>query len=208
MILETIVVGPMQVNCYILACAESKSAVIIDPGDQAEKIQAVLDRHHLKPAMVINTHGHYDHIGSDDQFGVDIYVHKQDLEMLQDAGKNLSAVFSTAYKVVSKIKTLEDGEIIKLDCLELEVLHLPGHTRGGIGLLMKKPQKDIIFTGDTLFYRGVGRYDLPGGSENSLEQSIKEKLFSLPDDIRVYPGHGAPTTIGREKSDNPFMGRQ
>jgi glyoxylase-like metal-dependent hydrolase (beta-lactamase superfamily II) len=204
MILETVNVGPMQVNCYILACADGGQAIIIDPGDQALKIRAVLDKHKLKPAMVINTHGHYDHIGKDDEFNVLVYVHKNDLAMLLDPGKNLSASFSLAYKVSSEIKTLEDKEIIKLDCLELEVLHLPGHTPGGIGLLMKKPQTDIIFTGDTLFYQGVGRWDLPGGSQQQLEDAIREKLFVLPSQTKVYPGHGAATTIAREKSSSLF----
>ena len=204
MILETVNVGSMQVNCYILACASGGQAIIIDPGDQVTKIRAVLDKHRLKPAMVINTHGHYDHIGSDDEFGVLVYVHKNDLPMLIDARKNLSASFSLAYKVNSEIKTLEDKEIIKLDCLELEVIHLPGHTSGGIGLLMKKPQTDIIFTGDTLFYQGVGRSDLPGGSQQQLEKAIRERLFVLPTNTKVYPGHGSATTIAREKSNNSF----
>jgi len=204
MILETVNVGPMQVNCYILACASGGQAIIIDPGDQVTKIRAVLDKHRLKPAMVINTHGHYDHIGSDDEFGVLVCVHKNDLPMLIDARKNLSASFSLAYKVNSEIKTLEDKEIIKLDCLELEVIHLPGHTSGGIGLLMKKPQTDIIFTGDTLFYQGVGRSDLPGGSQQQLEKAIRERLFVLPTNTKVYPGHGVATTIAREKSSNSF----
>ena len=204
MILETVKVGPMQVNCYILACADGGQAMIIDPGDDVFKIKAILDKYRLKPAMVINTHGHYDHIGSDDEFGVLVYAHKNDLPMLMDARKNLSASFSLAYQVNSEIKTLEDKEIIKLDCLELEVIHLPGHTPGGIGLLMKKPQTDIIFTGDTLFCRGVGRTDLPGGSQQQLEQAIRERLFILPAETKVYSGHGAATTIGREKSNNLF----
>ncbi|MFA6130038.1 MAG: MBL fold metallo-hydrolase [Candidatus Omnitrophota bacterium] len=206
MILETVIVGPMQVNCYILACAEAGEAIIIDPGDQAPKIKTVLDRHKLRPAIVINTHGHYDHIGGDDEFGVCVYAHKQDLAMLENAGKNLSASFALPYKVRSEIKVLEDKEIIKLDCLELEVLHLPGHTPGGIGLLMKKPQADIVFTGDTLFCRGVGRCDLPEGSQYLLNKSIEEKLFVLPGQTKVYPGHGPATTIGREKINNPFIG--
>ena len=206
MILEIIKVGPMQVNCYILACAPGASAIIIDPGDQHLKIVAALAKYSLKPAMVINTHGHYDHIGSDDQFGVMVYVHKNDLPMLVDAGKNLSANFSLAYQVHSEIKVLEDKEIIKLDCLELEVVHLPGHTPGGIGLLMKKPQDDIIFTGDTLFCQGVGRWDLPGGSQRLLDKAIKERLFVLPAKTKVYPGHGAATTIGQEQ-DYSALGR-
>ncbi len=200
MILETVNVGPMQVNCYILACAEEKKAIIIDPGDQARKINAVLEKHKLHPGMVINTHGHYDHIGCDDKFGVPVYAHKQELAMLTDAGLNLSASFSRAYKVRSEIIALEDKQIIKFDCLELEVMHLPGHTPGGIALLMKKPRTDIIFTGDTLFCRGVGRTDIPGGDQAQLEKSIREKLFILPDATRVYPGHGPATTIGDERT--------
>jgi hydroxyacylglutathione hydrolase len=206
MILETVNVGPMQVNCYILSCAQEKSAIIIDPGDQAEKINTVLKKHKLRPAMVINTHGHYDHIGCDDEFGVVVYVHKQDLTMLEDASKNLSASFSFSYQVKSKIRTLEDKEIIKLDCLELEVIHLPGHTPGGIGLLLKRPQADIVFTGDTLFYHSIGRSDLPGSSPEELEKSL-DRLFILPDKTKVYPGHGPATTIGEEKINNPFRDR-
>ncbi len=204
MILETVNVGVMQVNCYVLACAPGAQAIIIDPGDQPSKINLVLKKHKLKPAMVINTHGHYDHIGCDDEFGVTVYAHKLDLPMLQNAGKNLSAAYATSFEVKNEIKTLEDKEIIKLDCLELEVIHLPGHTRGGIGLLMKKPQGNIIFTGDTLFNQGIGRYDLDGGSRIQLEQAIKERLFTLAPQTIVYPGHGPSTTIGAEKDNNLF----
>lgn len=204
MILETINVGPMQVNCYVLACTAGEKAIIIDPGDQYSKINLILKRNKLEPAMVINTHGHYDHIGCDDEFGVTVYAHKLDLPMLQNAGKNLSANYAAVFEVKSEIKTLEDKEIIKLDCLELEVIHLPGHTRGGIGLLMKKPQANIIFTGDTLFNSGIGRYDLEGGSRSQLEQAIKERLFTLPAQTLVYPGHGPSTTIGEEKNNNLF----
>jgi glyoxylase-like metal-dependent hydrolase (beta-lactamase superfamily II) len=200
MILEIVSVGPMQVNCYILACTPGGKAIIIDPGDQAAKIKAALNKHKLKPEMVINTHGHYDHIGSDDEFGVPVYAHKNDLPMLLDAAKNLSAVFASAYRVKSEIKILADKEIIKLDCLELEVIHLPGHTPGGIGLLMRKPKNDIVFTGDTLFCQGVGRTDLPEGSQDQLEYAIQARLFVLPPDTVVYPGHGPATTIGKERS--------
>jgi len=200
MILETVNVGPMQVNCYILACAEGREAVIIDPGDQARKISVVLEKHKLHPGMVINTHGHYDHIGCDDKFGVPVYAHKQELALLADPGLNLSASFSRAYKVKSEIISLEDKQVITLDCLELEVIHLPGHSPGGIALLLKKPRTDIIFTGDTLFCQGVGRTDLPGGDQAQLEKSIREKLFILPDTTRVYPGHGPETTIGDERA--------
>ena len=202
MILETIRVGPMQVNCYVIACAKEKEAIVIDPGADARAIKAVLNKYKLRPAMVINTHGHYDHIGCDDEFGVSVYAHKQDLAMLKDAGLNFSASFSLPHTVKSEIITLEDKQVIKLDCLELEIIHLPGHTPGGIALLMRRPQTGILFTGDTLFCQGVGRTDLPGGSQSQLEKSIRERLFVLPDETKVYPGHGTTTTIGKEKNSN------
>ncbi|MFA7283514.1 MAG: MBL fold metallo-hydrolase [Candidatus Omnitrophota bacterium] len=198
MILETVKVGPMQVNCYVLASRPGGRAIIIDPGDDVSKIRAVLRGHNLTPEMVVNTHGHYDHIGADDEFGVSVYVHRDDLEMLKDPEKNLSSIFSAACKVHSRIEILEEDDLVRLDDIELRVVHLPGHTPGGIGLLMEKPQKGIIFTGDTLFYRGIGRSDLSGGDPEKIEDSLRNKLFVLPSETKVYPGHGPATTIGRE----------
>lgn len=205
MILETIVVGPMQVNCYVLASGENSSAIIIDPGDQARKIKQVLDKYRLKPAFIVNTHGHYDHIGCDDKFGVPVYIHKDDVPLLRDSRLNLSGVFSLGYAVKSEIIKLEEGEIIKSEGIELEVLHIPGHTPGGISLLIKKPARKAVFTGDTLFCQGIGRSDLDGGNESLLIKSIKEKLLILSDDTVVYPGHGPSSTIGEEKKNNPFL---
>lgn len=216
MILETVCVGPMQVNCYILASGEDSSAIIIDPGDEARKIKRVLDKHKLKPALVINTHGHYDHIGADQEFGVPIYIHRHDLELLKDPQLNLSGLFALPYRVKSEIRILEDNQNIELQdlpphqnrwCggLQLKVLHVPGHTAGGIALRMIKPLDKIVFTGDTLFCQGIGRSDLAGGDESLLKKSIKEKLLTLSDDTLVYPGHGPSSTIGEEKNNNPFL---
>ncbi len=205
MILETVCVGPMQVNCYILATEDNSSAIIIDPGDEAHKIRRVLERHKLNPAFIINTHGHYDHIGCDDKFGVPVYVHALDLSMLKDPELNLSSSFLSAYSVKVMIETLEDKKNIELGQLQLEVIHTPGHTPGGICLLMKKPKNKILFTGDTLFYRGIGRTDFRGADEALLIKSIKEKLLKLTDDTVIYPGHGPSSTIGEEKRNNPFL---
>jgi glyoxylase-like metal-dependent hydrolase (beta-lactamase superfamily II) len=194
----------MQVNCYILACAENSDALIIDPGQQERKIKAVLNQYKLKPALIINTHGHYDHICCDDQFAVPVYVHAADQNMLKDPELNLSASFSEPYSVNSEIRILKDKQMIKLDCIELEVIHTPGHSPGGIALLMKNPQDDILFTGDTLFCQGVGRSDLPGGDQGMLESSLKEKLFALPDNVIIYPGHGPASTIGEERKNFLF----
>jgi len=205
MILETIIVGPMQVNCYVLAPSENSSAIIIDPGDQVRKIKQVLDKYKLKPAFIINTHGHYDHIGCDDKFGVPVYIHKEDIPLLKDAQLNLSGVFSMGYTVQSEIRQVEEGKIIELEGIQLKVLHIPGHTPGGISLLLEKPDDKIVFTGDSLFYQGIGRSDLAEGNEPLLIKSIKEKLLTLSNDTIVYPGHGPSSTIGEEKKNNPFL---
>ncbi len=204
MILETVVVGSMEVNCYILSAGKSHKAVIIDPGDDDKKIRRVLEKYGLKPAVVINTHGHFDHIGSDDAFGVPVCVHSLDAVMLRDAKRNYSAFLSSPYKVNSEIKELNDNQKISLEDIELEVRHIPGHTHGGIALVLKSPQDKIVFSGDSLFKGSIGRTDL-GGDEKLLVRSIREKLFSLSDDTAVYPGHGPATTIGAEKNNNPFL---
>jgi glyoxylase-like metal-dependent hydrolase (beta-lactamase superfamily II) len=206
MILESLCLGPFQVNCYILASEDNSKAIIIDPGDEEKKIRRVLDIHKLEPAMIINTHGHIDHIGCNDKFGVPVYIHSMDLAMLKDPKLNLSNLLQPRpYHMQSQVKVIEDKEKIELGLIQLEVMHTPGHTPGGICLLLKKPQNKILFSGDTLFYQGVGRTDFPGADEGQLIKSIKEKLFKLPEDTVIYPGHGMPSTIGEEKKNNPFI---
>lgn len=205
MILETIVVGPVEANCYVLAADKQRKALIIDPGGDEEKILACLERHRLSPGLVVNTHGHYDHIGCDDCFGTDVYIHKDDLAMLTDPKLNFSVFIGDFYKVRSRVRTLEDRQEISLDGLLLEVIHTPGHSAGSVCLLLKKPETGILFSGDTLFRQGVGRTDLPGGNEGALRRSLAEKILSLPDSTVIYPGHGPASTIGREKLGNPFI---
>lgn len=205
MILETVMVGQMQVNCYILALDANSQAIIIDPGDEEQKIKKVLDKYKLRAAMIINTHGHIDHIGCDDKFGVPIYIHKKDSALLKNPNLNLSSLLMSYFSVKSQVYTLEDKEDINFGQIQLEVIHLPGHTPGGIALLMKKPKDNILFTGDSLFYQGIGRTDFPGADERLLIKSIKEKLLNLANDTIVYPGHGPSSTIGEEKKNNPFL---
>lgn len=205
MILEAVCVGTMEVNCYILASGPDSQVIIIDPGDEKEKIERVLKKYNLKPGFIINTHGHIDHIGCDDKFGVPVYIHRQDLALLKNPKLNLSAFFACPFSLKSNVKTLEDKETIGLGPIQLEVIHVPGHTPGGISLLMKKPKDNILFTGDSLFYHGIGRTDFPGSSEELLMESIKTKLLKLRDDTIVYPGHGPYSTIGEEKKNNPFL---
>jgi len=205
MILEKVTVGPMQVNCYILAAGKNDPAIIIDPGAEFRKIKAILDKYALKPAFVVNTHGHYDHIGCDDKFEVPVYIHRDDEVLLKNASLNLSAIFALGYEVKSEIRPLEEGHILESENIRLKVLHIPGHTAGGIALKMLKPDERIVFTGDNLFCQGIGRSDLAGGDEKLLIKSIREKLLSLPDDTMIYPGHGPSSTIGEEKAHNSFF---
>jgi glyoxylase-like metal-dependent hydrolase (beta-lactamase superfamily II) len=205
MILETVIVGSWEVNCYILASERCFSCVIIDPGSQEGKIREMLNKHKLTPGIVINTHGHADHIGCDDRFGVPVYIHSQDAALLKDATLNLSTFLMTPVAIKSEIRTVEDKSTIRLGDIELKVIHLPGHTPGGIALHLKSPQDKIVFTGDSLFCHSIGRTDLLGSSGHLLIRSIIDKLFILPDETLVYPGHGPSSSIGREKRENPFL---
>ncbi|MCK9604005.1 MAG: MBL fold metallo-hydrolase [Candidatus Omnitrophica bacterium] len=205
MILETIRVGVMQVNCYVLALEDNSAGIIIDPGADEQKIRRVLDKHKIKPAFIINTHGHIDHIGCDDKFGIPVYIHSKDAELLRNPELNLSGFLAEPLSVRSQVRTLEDKEEINSGGFKLEVIHVPGHTPGGIALLMKEPETKILFSGDSLFFQSIGRSDFPGADGELLIKSIKEKLLILDDDTVVYPGHGASSTIGREKRRNPFL---
>lgn len=205
MILETVVVGAFEVNCYILASSVGSQAIIIDPGSQESKINKILEKHRLHPSFIINTHGHIDHIGCDDCFNLPVYVHRNDKDLLLDPKLNLSSFLTGPFSVKSKIKVLEDKETIRLEDLELEVLHTPGHTPGGISLLLSKPKDKVLFSGDTLFCQGVGRTDFAGADHDTLIRSIKTKLLVLPEDTLVLPGHGASSSIGDEKTGNPFL---
>jgi glyoxylase-like metal-dependent hydrolase (beta-lactamase superfamily II) len=204
MILETVVVGAIETNCYILAAKDGADALIIDPGSDAQAIKEVLARHRLAEGLVVNTHGHYDHIGADSDFKAPVAVHRADAAMLHDSRKNFSAIFGISFKVKNSVQYLEDGQMISVGGLSLKVLHTPGHTAGGISLLLEKPETNIVFSGDALFAGSVGRTDL-GGSQELLESSIREKLLALPDETVVYPGHGPSTTIGEERRTNPFL---
>ncbi|MDD5155165.1 MAG: MBL fold metallo-hydrolase [Candidatus Omnitrophica bacterium] len=205
MILESVPVGAYHANCYILARQAGSGAIIIDPGDEEDKIRKMLNKHKLKPAFIVNTHGHADHIGCDDKFGVPVYVHEKDLALLSSPQLNMSDFLGSSYRVKSQIKTVKEGSLLESDGIQLEVIHLPGHTPGGMALLMKKPQNKILFTGDSLFRMTIGRADFPGADQDILIRSIKEKLFELPDDTVIYPGHGPTSTIGEEKKNNPFL---
>lgn len=201
MYLKTLIVGMMEANCYIVGEESTKEVFIVDPGGDYKKIKKIIDEDGLKPQAVINTHGHGDHIGADGEFGLPVWIHRQDAEFLQDPSKNLSGAFGFLLKTKQAARLLEDGDILKIGQHSLEVIHTPGHTPGSICL----KGEGVVFTGDTLFCEGIGRTDFVYGSEEDIVRSIKERLLGLDDDYVVYPGHGPTSTIGNEKINNPFI---
>lgn len=192
MIIERIIIGDVFTNCYIVGCEEEKICGIIDPGDNGEKIEEKIKKLNFKPIMIINTHGHFDHIGANHFFNLPVYIHKYDFEFLKNPEKNLSSLFAIPYICKNnRVFILEEGDIIKIGKLNLKVIHTPGHTPGSICLKID----NILFTGDTLFADGIGRTDFPEGDEERLIKSIKEKILILPDETIIYPGHGEITKL-------------
>lgn len=200
-ILETILVGLTQVNCYILADKRTREAVIIDPGADYDRIKERLERIKVLPKYVLDTHGHADHIGANGQFKLPILIHRLDALFLSDPEKNLSTMFGLDVVSPNAERLLEDKDVINIGDLALEVIHTPGHTPGSISIRAK----NLVFTGDTLFCEGVGRTDFPYASEKDLFKSLRERLLVLPDSTRIYPGHGPDSTIGHERERNPFL---
>lgn len=193
-------------NTILLWDDKSKEAVLIDPAKTSVDLYNHIINLELKIKYIVNTHGHADHIGGNEYFKVKfncpIMIHSADQEMLIDSKKNLSAFMGNDIVSPKADVLLKEGDEIKLGDSTLKVIHTPGHTEGGIALYGKK----ILISGDTLFQLSVGRTDFPGGSFADLESSIKEKLFTLPDETIVIPGHGGFTSIDREKLENPFIG--
>lgn len=201
MLIETIIVGPLQVNCYILACSATGKAVVIDPGAEPEKITGRIKKRNLKIECIINTHGHIDHIGANAVLGVPVYIHRLDADFLIKPDLNLSGMLGAPLNFPAASLLLEDKQKLRLGNIELEVIHTPGHTPGGICL----KTAGICFTGDTLFARSIGRTDLPYASQKTLLDSIRNRLMSLDDNVVIYPGHGSSSTIGEERENNPFI---
>ncbi|MEK7822023.1 MAG: MBL fold metallo-hydrolase [Planctomycetota bacterium] len=214
--IETLIVGPLDVGCYILA-NEDNEAVIIDPGGDADEIIKFIKGHKLQPRYLINTHGHGDHIGANKELKalfpeLKICIHEEDKEALTNPFKNLSALggFQSKDYILRSPPadvTLKEGDRITLGKIRLEVLHTPGHTPGGICLLGRSEddKPDVLFSGDSLFQGSIGRTDFPGGNQQDLVKSLREKVLTLKEDTIVYPGHGPSTTIGYEKVNNPYL---
>lgn len=206
MIIKDLTVGPIMANCFILGCDTTKEAVVIDPGDESNRILMALAGLKLKVKYIINTHGHFDHVGANkkikDATGADLLIHSLDVPMLAHLSASASAWGLQSDDSPPPDRTIKDGDEIKFGNIILKVIHTPGHTQGGISLY----SDGFVFVGDTLFAGSIGRTDFPGGDFDTLISSIRKKLFVLGDDVRVFSGHGPETTIGDEKRHNPFVG--
>lgn len=205
MLIETIAVGPLQVNCYLLICDKTHHAVVVDPGDEGARILDAVSASGCQIKAVINTHGHFDHIGANayvvEATGVELMMHGNDLPLLKQAADHAAIYGLSVVPSPEPNRLLVEGDEIKVGESTLKVIHLPGHSPGGICL---HTGNDLV-VGDGLFAGSIGRTDLPGGSQEQLVNGIKQKLMVLPDETVVHPGHGPATTIGREKLHNPFL---
>jgi hydroxyacylglutathione hydrolase len=207
MIFEELVVGPLSVNCFVLGCESTREAVVVDPGGDVDLIEQAVRKHNLKVVAIIDTHGHFDHVGGNREavsvFGAPLFIHQSDSSMLGRVAEVARMYGMYGENSPESDDFLSDGMEIRFgDCL-IKVLHTPGHTQGGCCLYLEG--ESLIITGDTLFADSIGRTDLPGGSHDQLLESIRTRLFTLPDDVIVYPGHGPDTTIGHEKLCNPYF---
>ena len=207
MIIKTCPVGELQTNCYLVADEATREGVIIDPGADAQRILEAVKAENIKVMAMLITHGHFDHVGAardiQDALGpVPIWCHEADVAWVLDAvnqGRDFGVRVERAPEKVDF--HLVEGETVCLGALNFRVLHTPGHSPGGVTLVAGKH----AFTGDTLFAGGIGRSDFDGGSHRQLLDSIRRKLYSLDDDVAIYPGHGPSSSIGEEKRSNPFV---
>ncbi len=188
-----------------MGCEDTKEEEIIDPGDNADEIIRAIERAKLKPAYIINTHAHFDHIGGvktvQDYFKIDFLLHKEDMFLVDNANAQARAFGLDPFPEPDVNKFVSNGDKVSLGNKVIDVIHTPGHSPGCVCYLID----NNVFVGDTLFAGSIGRSDLPGGSHETLINSIKEKLFPLGDSTLVYPGHGPSTTIEEEKKYNPFF---
>ena len=203
---EQVLCGSVGTNCYFLINTQTQETVIIDPADDAPMLSAKLKEKNLKPAAILLTHGHYDHIMAVEElrkeYGIPVIAHEEEKQILENPKGNLSTMIGMPFTVKAD-RFVKDEELLVTAGFSIRVLHTPGHTIGGCCYYLA--DENLLFSGDTLFWESVGRTDFPTGSMSALVRSIKEKLMVLPESTRVYPGHMGSTSIENEKQNNPFL---
>ncbi len=204
MIIKKLSVGPLMANCFIVGCKETGEAAVIDPGGEADRILMALAESKLTVKYILNTHGHFDHVGANARLkqatGAQLLIHRLDAPMLDQVLAAASTFGLAAENSPAPDRTIEEGDTVSFGRLTFDVIHTPGHTPGGVSF----HSDGHVFVGDTLFAGSIGRTDFPGGDYATLIASIQQKLFRLDDAVTVYNGHGPETTIGVEKRTNPF----
>lgn len=208
LILETFPVGPLQCNCIIVADDAAKTAIVVDPGDEIDRISTALDRRGLKVVAIVATHGHIDHVGGfaklKEMTGAKALLHEADVPLYEGLALQAQWLGITPPEATILDGRLDEMSGVACGSLKLDVRHTPGHSPGSVSLVLPE-QTPIVFSGDTLFAGSIGRTDLWGGSYEAIITSIKSSLLTLPDDTIVIPGHGPRTTIGEERTSNPFL---
>lgn len=204
--IEKFVLGSLGTNCYLIENEETKELVIVDPAVCPDYLVSHIKNAGYTPKAIFLTHSHFDHVmgieGFVNEFDIPVYLHEAEKELLADPQLNLSGVFGASY-AYHQVQCLKDGEVLVEAGISFKIIHTPGHTAGGCCYYVE--DEGVLISGDTLFYQSVGRSDFPTGSMSTLVRSIKEKLFCLPDDVMVYPGHNDVTCIADEKMYNPFV---
>lgn len=205
--ISSLTVGELAVNCWFLVNGDTKEALVFDPGDEAARIKAYADQKGWTIQAILLTHGHADHMGGAEELAASthtsVYAYETEEDLLLNAVNNMSPFICQKAITLAADVFVKDGQELTLAGMHLKVFHTPGHTPGGCSYYCQ--EAGCVFSGDTLFQGSVGRSDFPGGSMSQLVRSVKEKLFPLPEDTKVYPGHGEATTIGYEKKYNPFI---
>ena len=204
--IDSRILGMVGTNCYLLCNMDIKECVLIDPADSQDEISRMIDESGCSLKGILLTHGHFDHIMAADavrdKYGVKVYASCDEKNTLEQPHINLGEAYGLKLSVKADVWH-KDGEILKLAGFDIEVLHTPGHTEGGSCYYIR--EIGVLFSGDTLFCGSVGRTDFPGGSMSEIVRSIKEKVMVLPDDTKVYPGHGEGTSVGYERVNKPFL---
>ena len=201
---ERLTVGELEENTYLIF-DDSKKGMIIDPGAEGRRILALIREKEVTIEYIINTHGHFDHTGANafikEETGALLAIHRDDKPLLEDVSRQASLFGLGVTRSPEPDLLLKDGDILKAGDMELNIIHTPGHTAGGICIKLE----NILFAGDTIFAGSVGRTDLPGGSYEKLMESILSNILNLSDDTIIYSGHGPKTTVGEERTHNPFL---